>query len=106
MRPLIKKAVEETYKQSGVRMPNYDLIDSTLKEIGKGYKPGLIRWIRHDSGRWREFLALEDRINQAALSKDEPGLKDALRRYHLFFEEMLKLYEASNIFPLFGRKDG
>jgi len=79
-----------------------DLIETTLREIGKEYRPGLIRWIREESDRWNRLLLLEDRINQATLSKDDPGLKAALSAYKDFIMEMLKSFEMENSLPLFG----
>lgn len=106
MGELAKKALKVIREQGG-RVVNMDLIESTLKEMGKEYRPGLLGWIREDRERWRRLLTLEDRINQAALAKDEEGLKDALSEYRTFFEEMLKFYSRDYDLPLFeGRANG
>jgi len=98
----LDKALETMQQQRG-RIVNHDLLDATLREIGKEYRPGLIRWIRHDSGQWSKFLALEGAINQTTLAGDDPGLKAALRAYKDFFREMLEQYEMSSTLPLFGK---
>jgi hypothetical protein len=86
----LDKALETMQKQ-GDGTINTNLIESTLMEIGKEYKPGLIRWIRECPDLWRQLIALESRINETALSKDdETILKDALSDYREFFEEMTK----------------
>jgi hypothetical protein len=79
-----------------------DRIGTTLREIGKEYRPGLIRWIGEEPGRWAKLLDLEDRIKRAALSKDEVILKDALARYRAFFQEMVEVYGKGETLPLFG----
>jgi hypothetical protein len=95
----------ETMQQQGGRVINHDLLDATLREIGETYRPGLISWIKEDRSRWRRLLTLEDRINQAALSKDDPGLKTVLSAYKDFITEMLKAFEMANSLPLFGRRE-
>jgi len=90
MRPLAQKALKAIQEQRGW-IVNHDLLDVTLQEIGRQYKPGLIRWIREHPDRWRQLITLESRINETALSKDdEIVLKDALSDYREFFEEMTK----------------
>ena len=101
MRPLARKALEGIREQGG-RVINFDLIESALKEIGREYRPGLIRWIGEEPGRWAKLLDLEDRINRAALSKDEVMLKDALASYRAFFQEMMEVYGKGETLPLFG----
>jgi hypothetical protein len=102
----LDKALEAIQKQGG-RVVNHDLLDATLREIGREYKPGLIRWIRHDSGQWSKFLALEDDINRTTLSGDEDELREALAAYQTFFQGLLKAYVHSNTLPLFaGRANG
>jgi len=80
----LDKALKTMQKQGG-GMINTNLIESTLMEIGKEYKPGLIRWIRERPDLWRQLIALESRINETALSKDdEITLRDALSDYREF----------------------
>lgn len=106
MRPLARKAAEMLQQQGGKAI-NFNLIESTLRQIGGEYRSGLIRWIRDQPERWTQLLQLEDGINQAALAKDEEGLKDALSEYRTFFEEMLKFYSRDYDLPLFeGRANG
>jgi hypothetical protein len=82
---------------------NHDLLDTTLMEIGRQYKPGLIRWLRTHPDRWRQLLALESRINEVVLSKEDGStLKDALSDYRSFFEEMVKQYVEGDPLPLGG----
>ena len=68
------------------------LIDDILLEINKVYQPGLLMWLKSQPDRWNRLLLLEDRINQATLSKDDPGLKTALSAYKDFIMEMLKSF--------------
>lgn len=92
MRPLAKKALEAIQKRGG-KVVNTDLIETTLKEIGKEYKPGLIEWIKGNPDRWAMLLTLEDRINQAALCKDEGRLGSALSEYQSFFSRIGKDFQ-------------
>jgi len=80
------------------------LIDNALQEIAKEYRPGLLVWLKRQPDRWRQLLTLEDRINQTALSKDDPGLKTMLQAYKDFFQEMLERNEMNNALPIFGRR--
>ena len=75
-------------------------IDDTLVEIGRDYKPGLLAWLKGYPSRWRQMLDLECRINQVALSQeDEISLRDVLKDYRLFFQEMTNLYvKGSSLF--------
>jgi hypothetical protein len=100
MRPLARKALEMIQAQGG-RVHDMDVIERTLQEIGKQYRPGLIRWIRHDSGRWPEFLELEGSINAAALANDKKELAGALSAYRSFFSEVMEGYEKEKALPLF-----
>jgi len=102
MRPLAQKALKAIQEQGGW-IVNHDLLDVTLQEIGRQYKPGLIGWIRERPDRWQQLIALESRINEVALAQIEVVLREALKAYHLFFEEMMMAYETSNILPLFLR---
>ncbi|MBS3919088.1 MAG: hypothetical protein KG012_09375 [Deltaproteobacteria bacterium] len=77
------------------------LIDGCLEEIGKGYRPGLLPWLKQQPARWRRLLNLEDAINKAALGGGQVGLTAALSEYKDFFREMVTAYEMSNTFPLF-----
>jgi len=78
-------------------------IDQTLHEINKGYRPGLIRWLREHPDRWRRLLDFESRINEVTLMNDEVGLKCALSDYREFFEEMTALYVKGD--TLFKRRE-
>ena len=73
-------------------MTGNSYIDDGLVEISRGYRPGLLAWVKQQPGRWRQLLALEDRINGTSLAHDEEGLTAALQAYHLFFEEMTETY--------------
>jgi hypothetical protein len=70
---------------------DFDLIETTLQEIGETYRPGLISWIKEDRSRWRRLLQLEEGINKAALAGDEAGLKDTLSEYRDFFSAMMEV---------------
>ena len=91
MRPLARKALE-AIRAHGGRVINHDLIERTLLEIGREYKPGLLAWIRTDQNRWGRLLDLEDRINRATKSEDEGALTRALGEYRDFLSGMLKSY--------------
>lgn len=79
-------------------------IDMTLEEIGGGYKPGLLMWLRSHPNGWARLLDIEGDINRAALAGDEVGLKVALGEYRGFFKEMSRLYERGVKMPLFEEK--
>jgi hypothetical protein len=65
------------------------LIESTLKEIAGTYQAGTLPWMkRNRPDEWKRLLGLEDRINQAALARDEVALTEALEEYPEFFREM------------------
>jgi hypothetical protein len=81
------------------------LIDATLVEIGRDYKPGLLMWLRSHPDGWARLLQLETTINSTTLAGDEPGLRVALQTYKDFIMEMGKLFEEANSLPLFGRRD-
>lgn len=93
MRPLVKKALEAIRKQGG-RVIDHARIEATLREIGKEYRPGLIRWIKEQPDQWGRLLTLEDQINKAALVRDEIMLTGALSEYRDFFTEMVNWYEG------------
>jgi hypothetical protein len=83
----LDKALETMQKQGGGTI-NTDLIESALMKIGRGYNPGLISRIRERPDRWRQLLALEDKINEIALSKDdEITLRCALSDYMEFLQD-------------------
>ena len=93
----------KTHKAEILKDPCF-LIEQTLQEIGKDYRPGLVRWMRRESGQWSRFLTLEDEINAATFVADEQRLKDALSRYQGFFDEMLNVFEKGEAFPLFSKQ--
>jgi hypothetical protein len=93
MRPLAQKALEMIQKAGG-RVINHDLLDATLREIGREYRPGLIGWIKRESGQWNKFKALEDEINAASLRGDEQGLEPMLDAYKRFIRDMTEAYES------------
>jgi len=77
------------------------LIDDALVEIAKEYQPGLLMWLRSHPDGWARLLQLEDQINEAALARDDPGLKVALQAYRLFFQDIIKAYGEGETLPLF-----
>ena len=105
MGELARKALEMIKAQGG-RVVDTVLIERTLQEIGKEYKPGLLAWIRTEyrHSKWKELLQLEDQINGAALAGDEKGLRAALEAYKIFFREVISIYERAEALPLFGRR--
>lgn len=111
MRPLARKALEMIQKQGG-RIVNIDRIETTLREIGGEYKPGLIRWIKEQPGQWKTLLKLEGNINQSVFQRDETALTEALSRYRYFFSEIVKAYSQGEQATLFntlkqgGKTDG
>jgi len=58
------------------------LIEQTLTEINEHWEPGAMEWMKrtrpNDS---KEMVALEERINQLALSRDVNGLNEVLKSY-------------------------
>ena len=58
------------------------LIDITLKEIGKSYEPGAMRWTKKTRPReWSRLLMEEMAINKAAMEGGATDLKESLSRY-------------------------
>jgi hypothetical protein len=102
MGKLAQKALQ-TIREQGGRVIDYDLIDRTLREIGEGYRPRLLAWIRTDRERWKRLLDLEDKINRATLAGDGVTLTDALSEYRRFFEKMLIEYGKGETLPLSPR---
>ncbi len=102
MRPLARKALKAIQKQGG-KVVNFDLIESTLKEINQSYIPGLVGWVKvNRPDTWTEIRRTEEAINQAALSGDRATLEDALSDYWGFFSEMMEVYGKGETLPLFG----
>lgn len=79
----------EAIQQQGIPVSYFHLVETTLHEIGRQYQPGLIKRIKEDTGKWKELLQLEDRINHAG---DVVTLKNALSDYREFFLEMAEAY--------------
>jgi hypothetical protein len=70
------------------------LIDTTLREINKEYKPGLLLWIKKSRPEeWARMLLLEEGINQAALSGDGTGLKQTLSNYKELLLGIVEIFE-------------
>ena len=71
------------------------LIDTTLREISKEYKPGLLLWIKASRPQdWARLLKIEATINQIALAQDERGLTMTLSDYRKFFHDMISAYQG------------
>ena len=89
MGELAKKALKMLRVQGG-RVIDTNLVERTLREIGKEYRPGLLSWIRttYRHTKWREMIALEDQINAATLAGNqlrlEQGLAEHLLGAHIF----------------------
>lgn len=59
-----------------------NIISSTLMEIDQNYHPGTLSWLKKSRPReWREMIALEAEIDQAALSNEKTKLQKALKSY-------------------------
>jgi hypothetical protein len=93
MRPLARKALEAIREQGG-RVIDHVLIERTLKEIGKEYRPGLIRWLKKQPDQWERLLTLEGEINKMALCGDLDGLREALSNYQGLIVAMVKEFNA------------
>lgn len=90
----LDKALETLQKQ-GSGTINTDLIETTLQEIGKGYLPGALEWIRINRPQeWARLLKIEATINQIALAQDERGLTMTLSDYRKFFHDMISAYQG------------
>jgi hypothetical protein len=69
-------------------------IDLTLREIGKSYAPGALRWTKKTKSRdWTRLLIEEAAINKAALEVDMTGLKEALSRYQRLIVGLSKKFK-------------
>jgi hypothetical protein len=69
-------------------------IDGALVEIGRGYRQGLLAWLKEHLDRWAGLLEIESSINSTTLVGDEAGLRVALEGYKDFFEEMVALFDS------------
>jgi hypothetical protein len=67
----------------GVQDNPHDLIDRTLQEINKEWKPGALEWINVDrpDGWGKMLIILERTINEMALGGNLDGLRGALNSY-------------------------
>ena len=71
------------------------LIDTTLREIGREYKPGLLMWIKKSRPEeWARMLTLEQGINQAALRGDMESLKQGLSNYKELILGAVEVFET------------
>jgi hypothetical protein len=90
-------------EEQGGRVIDHSVIERTLLEIGKEYRPGLITWIKENRDLWARLLAIEARINQAAFAGNQGQLTRALEEYREFFTEMIPRYEGKgHTLNLFG----
>lgn len=71
------------------------LIDTTLEEVGRGYHPGALGWMKGNRPQeWNKMVALEEKINQAVLSGDGTGLKQALSNYKELILGVVEVFET------------
>jgi hypothetical protein len=90
----LDKALEMMQKQ-GSGTINTNLIETTLREIGKEYRPGALEWIRiNRPEEWARMLTLEEGINQAALSRDMENLKQSLSNYQELILGVVEVFET------------
>ena len=66
----------------------YFLIEQTIQEINKAWKPGTLSGLKPLPGAWQRMLSLEDQISRKALAGDIDGLKKALEKYKGLFSVM------------------
>jgi len=88
VRPLVKKALENA-RRMGAKVVDVELLENTLHEIGEVYRPGLIRQFKDNPTHWEEFLSLEAKVNEAAISGDREVLREALGEYKGFIVSMI-----------------
>jgi len=87
----------ETMQQQGWKVVNTDLIKSTLLEIGKEYRSGLVGWIKTNRPEdWAGILTLEEEINQAALSGNMESLKQNLSNYKELILGAVEIFETAS----------
>lgn len=78
------------------------LIEETIQEINKGFKPGTLSKLKPLQRAWQRMLAIENEINRMALAGDIDGLKKALERYKGLLSVVDSGMEQRN---LFGKQD-
>lgn len=73
----------------------YFLIDQTVEEINRGYKPGTLEWMKANRpDEWGEILTLEQRVNEMAFRDDLDDLRGALNSYRELIFSMLKRFKT------------
>ena len=71
------------------------LIDHTLREINKAYKPGTLEWVKVNRPQeWNEMIVLEKKINEKALKEDVEALKEALSEYKELILSRVKTFKT------------
>jgi hypothetical protein len=71
------------------------LIDTTLEEIGRGYHPGVLGWMKGNrSQEWNKMVALEEKINRTTLKGDMESLKQALSNYKELILGVVEVFET------------
>jgi hypothetical protein len=76
--------VLKTHKAEILRDPCF-LIEETIQEINKAWKPGTLSGLKPLPGAWQRMLSLEDEINRKALAGDTNSLKKVLVEYKELF---------------------
>jgi hypothetical protein len=73
------------------------LIDLTLKEIAKEYRPEILAWMKANRpNKWGKMLTFERRINGMALGGNLNSLRGALNEYQSLILAMVKEFKSLN----------
>jgi len=79
----------------GIQDSPHDLIDRTLQEINRGWKPGTLEWMKANRpGEWDKMLTLECTINEMGLGDNQEGLRGVLDEYRGLILAMVTEFRA------------
>jgi len=78
------------------------LVDQTLQEINRGWKPGASEWTKANRpDEWGKMLILECHINEMVLGGNQEGLRGVLDQYRGLILQIVKEFKSQ---PVHGRQ--
>jgi len=88
------RLITETHKED-IPINSCFLIDQTLQEINREWKPGTLEWMRRRRpDDWARLIELERQINGEALQKNKEELTKRLTEYKTLIGEMVKAFKT------------
>jgi len=86
-------------EEDGIEKNPHTLIDQTIRDINKEWKPEALEWIKvNRPDEWGKILAIENEINRMALAGDIDGLRKALEAYKKLFSGVVLGEGQGNLF--------